>query len=433
MKFFACANPSRSIPRPQWLHATHQRRLSHSLLQATFPGDVHPLAPSRREIIDFYPANFYEKASKIHIHLRTHKDSKVHEMSLQTALSKFAKPGHLFLPILQPRKLIGKEAQQYHFKPIDISKFKYHIRAKKIKSQTIDLFPNRDDLSAFEATMVEVWFLMKKGIQVQMQVHSQGPKDVESFQKMCKRNLYLRPDVILAAMPTKSGIVIDPQTNHKIVCWVMSGPVKHPERLEMVKPFSRSGEYYKRRYEVVRAAMDLGSYDYQGEHKNLNDAQQKEGKVRKTSAKLRAKRYKGEEQLVDGISSELDFDDIQSKEQENPETAAGFDVNEMWGIQQENPGISFSIEFDEVPGQDEENTGIRSELNSDEFWDEERGIEGIFPELEAEGLQGNEPKRADLGFEENAPTKPATLSLEEQEWEEYKELEVLTGMRAPPG
>ncbi|KAN0094193.1 hypothetical protein V8E51_017377, partial [Hyaloscypha variabilis] len=300
MRLFACANPSRSISRPQWLHASPHRRPIH-LLQAASRRDTGSLESSRRETVDFYPANFYEKASNIHISLRTYNDSKLHEMTLETAISKFSKPCSVLLPILQPRKLRSKEAPQYYFKPIDKSKFGGEDR------HVLDIYPNRDGLPAFEASMAQAWMLLKKGLSVKMQIHIQETKGIVTMKKMCHKNIHLRPDVILSVMPTNSDIIIDPQTDHKTVWWVMGGPVKNTEELMMVKPRNRTEEYYRRKQEALHADMDPT---------------------------------------------------------------------------------------------------------------EER-------------LKDIEHKQADLGSEEHTPIKKATLSPEQQEWEDYKELEVVTGMRPP--
>jgi len=342
------------------------------------------------------------------------------EMSLETALSKFAKPGHLLLPMPQPQKLRGREAPLYHFKPMDKSKFKEHISAKMKKPKTIDIFPICDDLLSFEARMVETWLLFKAGAQVQMQIHNEGPKDIEKLRKMCKRNIYLRPDVILAAMPTNSGFIIDPQTDHERVCWVMGGPVKHPERLELVKPLSKAGEYYKRRNEVLRAAMDPGGYN----------AQHRKEKEHPNSANIVFKSYQCQEQLIKGVPSELDFDGSSDQEEKDADMSPTFEADEKQGIRGESAGLSFTINFENSQDQKEANAGALSEHIRDEFLAEERGTDDMFSELEDKGPKGN-------GLEQTGglttPRAKGTLSLEEQEWEEYKELEVLTGMRSPPG
>jgi hypothetical protein len=124
MRLFTSANSFRSISRSQWFHAIPHYRCFH-LLGATSPGDVPPR--SRREILDIYPADVYQSPSKIHIYLRTYSDSRAHGMSLGTALSKFAKPGKLLLPIPQSKIHKVNDVQQYHFKRIDTGSFLYHI------------------------------------------------------------------------------------------------------------------------------------------------------------------------------------------------------------------------------------------------------------------------------------------------------------------
>jgi len=259
MRLLACATPFRSISRPGWLHATSQCRPFH-LLQATFPGDVHPLAPSRREILDFGPAN-YKKPSKTHIHLRTHKDGKVHEMSLETALFKFAKPGKLLLPVPQPKMHKANDRLLHSFRPIDNTWVQHQISSGPW-SHEYHFFPSRaDDGGLFEnymAAMVEIWLLLLagKGKRIEIQVHAKGPKDRNAFQKMLNQNIYLRPDVILAAMPQPSKIIIEPYTNYEKVCWVMEGPILRPSTFGIIKPLSEMEEFHKRRLEVMKAVTD---------------------------------------------------------------------------------------------------------------------------------------------------------------------------------
>lgn len=191
MRLFACATPFRSISRPGWLHATSQCRPFH-LLQATFPGDVPPLAPSRRKILDFgYAANF-KKPSKTHIHLRSYKDGKVHEMSLETALLKFAKPGKLLLPVPQPKMHKADDRLYHYFQPIDIRSVRHHIKRSKTTSHEYHFSPSRaDDGGLFENCMAEIWLLLLKGKgkRVEIQVHAKGPKDRNAFQKMLNQNI----------------------------------------------------------------------------------------------------------------------------------------------------------------------------------------------------------------------------------------------------
>jgi hypothetical protein len=365
MRLFACATPSRSISRPQWLHANFQRRFFH-LLGATFPGDVHPLDPSRREILDFSLADFYKKPSKIHLHLRLYNEAKRREMSLETALSKFAKPGKLLLPIPQPKTHKAGEVLQHHFKPIDIKSVRHHISPNQERTHEYHFFPSRDDTSLYENCMVEIWLLLLKGMRVEIQVHTNGPKDNDRFKRMLNRNIHLRPDVILAAMPPPSRIIIDPYTNHEKVCWVMEGPFAHPRTHEKVKPLNKTGEFYKRRLEVMRAVMEAQGGETQAG-----------------------------EQEQPGLPSELEFDDIWNKENGN------------------------------IPSEPEDDGGQR----------QEQGIEqeqvDIPPELDGQGWERKEGADTLPESTENAPHSPALsiLSPEEQELEDYKELEEITGFR----
>jgi hypothetical protein len=77
------------------------------------------------------------------------------------------------------------------------------------------LFPNQDDASVSEEYMAEIWLLLLKRIRVELRKHREGPKDTKRFEKMLRRNIHLRPDVILVAMPKLSSIIIDPYTNHE--------------------------------------------------------------------------------------------------------------------------------------------------------------------------------------------------------------------------
>jgi hypothetical protein len=259
MRLFACATPFRSISRQGWLHATSQCRSFH-LLKATFPGDVSPLAPSRRKILDFGPAN-YKKASKTHIHLRTHKDGKVHEMSLETALLKFAKPGKLLLPFPQPKMHKADDRLLHSFRPIDITRIQHQL-SRRPWSHEYHFSPIRaDDGGLFEnymAAMAEIWLLLLigNGNCIEIQVYAKGSKDRNAFQKMLNQNIYLRPDVILAAMPQPSRIIIEPYTNYEKVCWVMKGPILRPWDFGIVKPLSEMETFHQRKLEVMKAVRD---------------------------------------------------------------------------------------------------------------------------------------------------------------------------------
>jgi hypothetical protein len=261
MRLFACTTPFRRIS-PRWLHATSQCRPFH-LLGVTFPGNVPPLARSRREMLDFHPAANYKKSSKTHIHLRTHNDGKVHEMSLETALSKFAKPGKLLLPVPQPKMHRNDDRLYHYFQPIDIKSRRIinpqNLNRRKTTSHEYHFFPSRADdagLFEFENCMTEIWLLVLKGKRVEIQVHSKGAKDRNAFEKMLNKNIHLRPDVILAAMPRPSRIIIEPCTNYEKVCWVMEGPFFHPGTNGLIHPPVQMEEFHKRRLEVMRAVMD---------------------------------------------------------------------------------------------------------------------------------------------------------------------------------
>lgn len=346
MRLFACATPFRSISRPRWLNATSQCRPFH-LLQATFPGDVPPLAPSRREILDFgYVAN-YKKPSKTHIRIRSHKDGKVHEMGLERVLLKFAKPGMLLLP---NRKLNVLKGRLYHyFQPIDIRSVRHHISKKRNTLHEYHFFTSRvDDDGLFDYWMAEIFVLLLLGKRVEIQVHGKGLKDRKAFQKVLDQNIYLRPDVILAAMPGRSRLIIEPCTNYGKVCWVMEGPCLHlRETFGLVQPPSQMDEFHKRRLEVMRAVTD----EY--------------------AARLRVR----EEDHAD-MPSELKDEAMQHMDQDTTNLPA-----------------SLKASREEVEAQ--------AKMLSESF--------GSFP----------------------TPPAQSTLSLEEQEMEDYRKLEEITGFRLP--
>lgn len=255
MRLSACATPLRNVFRPQWPLPIAQQRCSIHLLRATFPGhDEPPLATSRGEIEDFEPVTFYKSPSQIHIPLRNYDASRfLGKMSLEKVLKKFAKPRKLLLPM--PRqKDSWKYAQQYLFKPIDIKKITYRIKRSHPPKEFH--FTPSADTSSFELSMAEIWLLLMKGIPVEIQVHREGPRNAVEFEKMLHAKIYLRPDVILAALPKTSSIIIDPQTNHEKVCWVVGPPYKN-KKGEMVKVHSEVEELYKRRYGNLAASKTV--------------------------------------------------------------------------------------------------------------------------------------------------------------------------------
>ncbi|PMD14983.1 hypothetical protein NA56DRAFT_710439 [Hyaloscypha hepaticicola] len=279
-KWKALRLEKRDISRPGWLHATSQCCPFH-LLQATFPGDVPPLAPSRREILDFrYPA-IYKKPSKTHIHLRTHKDAKVHEMSLETALLRFAKPGKLLLPVPQPKRHKANDRLYHYFQPINIKSLQHHISRSKTISHEYHFFPSRaDDAGRFENCMAEIWLLLLEGKRVEIQVHSKGPKD-------------------------RNAIIIEPYTNFEKICWVMEGPTLYPRTFGLVKPLSKTGEFHKRRLEVMKAVMDeygaglhVGGEDHTDRPSELKDDRMQDMDQDTTNllAKIKASQEGGEAQ-----------------------------------------------------------------------------------------------------------------------------------------
>lgn len=123
-------------------------------------------------------------------------------MSLETALLRFAKPGKLLLPVPQPKRHKANDRLYHYFQPINIKSLQHHISRSKTISHEYHFFPSRaDDAGRFENCMAEIWLLLLEGKRVEIQVHSKGPKDRNAFEKMMNQNIYLRPDVILAAMP----------------------------------------------------------------------------------------------------------------------------------------------------------------------------------------------------------------------------------------
>jgi hypothetical protein len=172
-------------------------------------------------------------------------------MSLEKALKKFAKPGKLLLPI--PRQgEAWKYAQQYFFKSIDLKKITNHIKRKRNEPPKEFHFSPSADTSSFEHSIAEIFILLMKGMPVGIQVHREGPRSVAEFKKMLHARIYLRPDVILAALPEKSRIIFDPQTNFEKVCWVIAPPYKTKEGM-VKKPFSGVLELYERGNEVPAA------------------------------------------------------------------------------------------------------------------------------------------------------------------------------------
>jgi hypothetical protein len=285
-------------------------------------------------------------------------------MSLETALSKFAKPGKLLLPIPQAKTHKAREVLQHHFKPIDIKSVRHHINPNQERPHEYHFFPSRDNTTLFENCTVEIWLLLLKGLRVEIQVHTNGMKDTDGFRRMLNKNIHLRPDVILAAMPPASRIIIGPCTNHEKVCWVMEGPFTHPRTLAKVKPLNKMGEFYKRRLEVMRAVMDA------------------EGGGKQAGKQEQA-----------GLPSELEFDVLWSRENGNIPSELGDGEGQEQGKEQEQADIP--------------------------------------PELESE--DGERKEEADTLPEpmENIPHFPApsVLSPEDQELEDYKELEEITGFR----
>jgi hypothetical protein len=246
MRLSACATPLQNVFRPQWPLPIAQQRCSIHLLRATFPGpDEHPLATPRREIKDFEPVTFYKNPSQIHIPLRNYDASRfLGKMSLEKALKKFAKPGKLLLPM--PRqKDSWKYAQQYLFKPIDFKKITHRIKRNHPPKEFH--FTPSADTSSFELSMAEIWLFLTKGIPVEIHVHKEGPRNAVEFKKMLRAKIYLRPDVILAALPKTSTIMIDPQTNYEKVFWVIRPPYQN-EKGKMVKVHSEVKELSKRKY-----------------------------------------------------------------------------------------------------------------------------------------------------------------------------------------
>lgn len=363
MRLFACANPSRSISRRQWLYAASGRR-SFQLLAATFPpDDVQPLAPSRREILDFTPVDFYPSASRTHVNLQLFTSPKPRPMSLETALAKFSKVGKLLVPLPQRRTHKADEPLRHRFKPIDASSLKVDmgLRGKHLlKDHEYHFYPNsRKDTSLFEACMVEIFLLVSRGGRVEIQVHREGPRDEEGFKRMLKRNIHLRPDVILAAMPSPSRIIIHPCTNYEKVCWVMEGPVINPYTREVEAPSRRVADFERRRLEV------------------LEGVSQREGE------RLQA----GEEQAA--FSSVIGGNGAQIVEQEQPQLLS-------------------------------ENGGMLD--NHQEIGDARAGHE-------REGLRGHGDMPSAPEKTLPSSTPPPHLTLEEQEMEDYKEIEELTGFR----
>jgi hypothetical protein len=122
---------------------------------------------------------------------------------------------------------------------------------------------------------------------------------------MMNQNIYLRLDVILAAMPRPSRIIIEPYTNFEKVCWVMEGPTLYPRTFGLVKPLSKTGEFHKRRLEVMKAVMDeygaglhVGGEDHTDRPSELKDDRLQEMNQDTTNllAKIKASQEGGEAQ-----------------------------------------------------------------------------------------------------------------------------------------
>ena len=127
---------------------------------------------------------------------------------MEKVLSKYAKPGKLLLPIPReddykdPTKFTYK--QQYYFRSINLKSMEGFISPNGTHEIDID---SKVDCPSCEVHMATVWILLKKGAQVGINIGFRGSDGPNDFENRINAKIYLRPDVILAAMPDACRIL----------------------------------------------------------------------------------------------------------------------------------------------------------------------------------------------------------------------------------
>jgi hypothetical protein len=199
-------------------------------------------------IKDFVPVGLYAEPQTIQIDLWSHKPrTHLGPMSLAQAIQEHGGPGKLLLPFGEVKKDEGCP-HPYTFKQMNLGRTTSKVRSTEPKSFH---FSAKARISYFEHCMGKVWRFLQDGSTVEIQVYRKGFKSSspENFSKILNETIHMRPDVILAAMPAGSGIIVDPQTNFVLSAWVMGSP-KNKEG-EIVKPENITRRFDVRRREVL--------------------------------------------------------------------------------------------------------------------------------------------------------------------------------------
>jgi len=159
---------------------------------------------------------------------------KIGVMTLGEALRDYIQPGVALVPHRRFQQPINstRKPPAYTLKNLDITILESQDMAnarkthrKPTKSSRRFLFGlwSSQNLDHFMRSMNLAWHTLMSGSLVEYQlICKQNQSNQAAFKDMIAKYLHLRPDVILKAMPTKSSIVIQPQTDLKICYWIMT-------------------------------------------------------------------------------------------------------------------------------------------------------------------------------------------------------------------
>jgi hypothetical protein len=231
---------------------------------------------------------FYDQSDQLIDLWRDHPREKIGVLSLRDVLHCHVKPGSYLAPergfvqsieetSLPPRYLL-REFDKLEY-PHKLNRRLVGTSAKQVlfsiwKSQNLDHFAQ---------SMYSAFHYLESGKKVEIHLHKRA-EEKHTLIDLLESHIHLRPDVILQAMPSYSGIIIQPQTNFKTCCcWTMAGPHRYRDgTIEM--PKDQTIRLDKRR-------LELFGQDAAGQQQNQEATGQEELQVVEKSADQQVTKY----------------------------------------------------------------------------------------------------------------------------------------------
>jgi hypothetical protein len=209
----------------------------HIELGWKYYGPLYPYKHPRSIELDIFPEgpNGYKRKIRLFDVLKFHLKPGIMLFPLETPAREGRRPQYTLKEInteFGPMGVLGKSG----------------MKTSTGRSSWEATFKHSSTTKTFETNMWQAWHVLESRMHAEIQLHQDLPllpTKREALRNMLHRCLHLRPDVILAAMPEKSGIVIDPQTNWKKVRWVI-GPGHHDGKGNVLVPKNVTERLYSR-------------------------------------------------------------------------------------------------------------------------------------------------------------------------------------------